>query len=101
MKTIKQLDEAIQDIDNRNNEGKLSILELWKADIIERDKRLDAFFVLLGIHEKELYKGWHHFCNCINFGDSYLDADAIRFMNEFGTILKIKELKKQLDEGEK
>ena len=25
---------------------------------------------------------WNHFCNCIDFGKSCLDADAIRFMNE-------------------
>lgn len=27
-------------------------------------------------------KGWLHFCDCIDFGKSNLDADAIRFMNE-------------------
>ena len=26
--------------------------------------------------------GWSHFCGCINFGTSGLDADAIRWMNE-------------------
>jgi hypothetical protein len=27
-------------------------------------------------------KGWLHFYNCIDFGKSNLDAEAIRFMNE-------------------
>lgn len=27
-------------------------------------------------------KGWSHFCDCIDFGRSNLDAEAIRFMNE-------------------
>lgn len=31
---------------------------------------------------KEFEKGWKHFCNCIDFGGSNLDAEAIRFMNE-------------------
>ena len=26
---------------------------------------------------------WSHFCKTINFGASALDADAVRFMNEF------------------
>lgn len=45
----------------------------------------------LKINEKKLYEGWSHFCKCINFGDSALDADAIVFMNEFRDILKIDE----------
>lgn len=31
---------------------------------------------------KEFEEGWKHFCNCINFLRSPLDAEAIRFMNE-------------------
>ena len=31
---------------------------------------------------KEFAAGWIHFCDCIDFGRSALDADAIRFMNE-------------------
>lgn len=31
---------------------------------------------------KEFEKGLKHFYDCINFADSNLDADAIRFMNE-------------------
>lgn len=31
---------------------------------------------------KEFAKGWKHFCSCIDFGNSNLDAEAIRFMNE-------------------
>lgn len=27
-------------------------------------------------------EGWLHFCDCIDFAHSSLDADAIRFMNE-------------------
>ena len=26
---------------------------------------------------------FNHFCKCINFGTSFLDARAIRFLNEF------------------
>lgn len=35
------------------------------------------------MNKKEFSEGWTNFCRCINFGDSNLDADAIRFMNEF------------------
>lgn len=31
---------------------------------------------------KEFIAGWSHFCKCIDFGKSFLDAEAIRFMNE-------------------
>ncbi len=31
---------------------------------------------------KEFVAGWSHFCKCINWKDSGMDADAIRFMNE-------------------
>ncbi len=31
---------------------------------------------------KEFVAGWSHFCKCIDFGRSGLDAKAIRFMNE-------------------
>ncbi len=27
-------------------------------------------------------EGWPHFCNCIDFGKSHLDAEAIGWMNE-------------------
>ena len=27
-------------------------------------------------------KGWQHFFDCIDFGASFFDAEAIRFMNE-------------------
>jgi len=38
--------------------------------------------------KKEEFKNqWYHFCDCINFADSALDADAIRFMNEFSSRL--------------
>ncbi|MCK5607946.1 hypothetical protein KAR91_39060 [Candidatus Pacearchaeota archaeon] len=26
--------------------------------------------------------GWLHFCDCIDWNKTFLDADAIRFMNE-------------------
>ena len=39
--------------------------------------------------QKEFEQGWKHFCKCINFGESNLDAEAIAFMNEVpGKILK-------------
>ena len=31
---------------------------------------------------KEFADGWKHFCKCIDFRQSALDAEAIRFMNE-------------------
>lgn len=31
---------------------------------------------------KEFLDGWKHFCECIDFSQSALDAEAIRFMNE-------------------
>lgn len=30
----------------------------------------------------EFTSGWLHFCACIDFGKSNLDAEAIQFMNE-------------------
>lgn len=27
-------------------------------------------------------KGFIHFCDCMDFGKSFMDADAIKFMNE-------------------
>lgn len=32
--------------------------------------------------EKDFAAGWKHFCDCIDFGKSNLDAEAIAFMNE-------------------
>lgn len=31
---------------------------------------------------KEFEEGWKHFCDCLNFNQSALDAEAIRFINE-------------------
>ena len=31
---------------------------------------------------KEFSHGWSHFCSCVDFGKSTLDAEAIKFMNE-------------------
>lgn len=31
---------------------------------------------------KEFSKGWKHFCECINWNETYLDGEAIQFMNE-------------------
>ena len=31
---------------------------------------------------KDFLDGWLHFCDCIDFAKSNLDADAVRFMNE-------------------
>lgn len=31
---------------------------------------------------KEFSDGWKHFCDCIDFAQSALDAEAIRFMND-------------------
>lgn len=41
------------------------------------------------LNDKEkIYEEWSHFCKCINFADSYLDARAVRFMNEFKDYLE-------------
>ena len=39
-------------------------------------------------NKKKLQEGFKHFCNCIDFRKSFLDAEAIQFMNEFGTYLE-------------
>jgi len=38
-------------------------------------------------NKKKLIEGFKHFCDCIDFRKSFLDAEAIRFMNEFGNYL--------------
>ena len=43
---------------------------------------------------EEFKEEWKHFCACIDFGRSALDARAIRFMNEFSV-----ELKKLIDDS--
>ena len=35
------------------------------------------------MNKKELIEEWEHFCKCINWGNSFLDARAVVFMNEF------------------
>lgn len=40
----------------------------------QRDEMLEA--------ANNFVEGWLHFCKCIDFGKSNLDAKAIRFMNE-------------------
>lgn len=39
------------------------------------------------MNKEEFRKGWDNFCRCINFAKSAMDADAIRFMNEFNVNL--------------
>lgn len=31
---------------------------------------------------EDFVAGWPHFCRCVNFNESNLDAEAIRFFNE-------------------
>ena len=33
--------------------------------------------------KKKFVEGWEHFCKTINFKASFLDAQAIKFMNDF------------------
>ena len=40
-------------------------------------------------NKEKFRKEWEHFCNCIDFGKSFLDARAIRFMNEFKKYLDL------------
>ena len=40
---------------------------------MKEDKRMTATLFL---------RGWKHFCDCIDFGKSTLDAEAIQFMND-------------------
>ncbi len=44
-------------------------------------RRLETWPDLLEA-SKDFVSGYTHFLNCIDFGQSALDADAIRFMNE-------------------
>lgn len=44
-------------------------------------RRLETWPDLLEA-SKDFVSGWLHFCDCIDFGKSTLDAEAIRFMNE-------------------
>jgi hypothetical protein len=42
------------------------------------------------ITKQKFKKGLKHFYDCINFGESVLDAEAVRFMNEaFGEVEKV------------
>lgn len=44
---------------------------------------------------QDFIDGWPHFCDCINFGESNLDAEAIRFMNEaVGEVARVLEQEK-------
>ncbi|KKN55605.1 hypothetical protein LCGC14_0580770 [marine sediment metagenome] len=49
---------------------------------IEANARLIAAAPYLYETAKEFTAGWEHFCKCITWKDSNLDAEAIRFMNE-------------------
>jgi len=51
------------------------------AEIEERIPLVAAAPDLLAACEAFL-SGWSHFCGCIDFGKSNLDAETIRFMNE-------------------
>ena len=51
------------------------------VEIEDRIPLLKAAPLLLGACQ-DFAKGWSHFCGCIDFGKSALDADAIRWMNE-------------------
>lgn len=54
----------------------------------KRDKEIKANAYLIAAAPKlleackDFRKGWAHFCKKINFAESALDADAIRWMNE-------------------
>ena len=39
-------------------------------------------------NKKKIIEEFDHFCKCINFKDSALDARAIQFMNTFTNYLK-------------
>ena len=49
---------------------------------MEENKKLKAKNNHLEKTAKEFIAGWPHFCKCINWKVSGLDAEAIRFMNE-------------------
>ncbi|HDY88657.1 MAG TPA: hypothetical protein ENH82_11185 [bacterium] len=51
-------------------------------DLALANARLIAAAPYLYETAKEFIAGWSHFCKCIDFGQSFLDAEAIRFMNE-------------------
>ncbi len=54
------------------------------------------------MNKKEFAEGWAHFCKCIDFGKSALDADAIRFMNEMpaeiGKLFDVAEVAAELNQ---
>lgn len=37
---------------------------------------------------EDIIGDWTHFCSTLNIGASFLDADAVRFMNEFPARLR-------------
>lgn len=42
------------------------------------------------ITKTDFESGWNHFCDCIDWGASELDAEAIQFMNEMpGKVLAL------------
>jgi hypothetical protein len=40
-------------------------------------------------NKEKFRKEWEYFCNCINFNMSFLDARAVKFMNEFNKFLDL------------
>ena len=54
---------------------------------LEQQKQIAEHIVRLHNASLHFVRGWAHFCDCINFADSPLDAKAIQWMNEVpGTI---------------
>jgi len=41
------------------------------------------------MNKNDFLNEWKHFCKTINFNASFLDAQAIRFMNEFPSNLDL------------
>lgn len=78
-----------------NNGGRIcaqqgdDIREICDVGLVNHQSREDTANARLIVAAPDLSevcedfaKGWSHFCDCIDFGNSALDADAIRWMNE-------------------
>jgi len=53
-----------------------------QSENAEANARLIAAAPDFAQASKDFIDGWEHFCDCIDFGNSALDARAIQFMNE-------------------
>ncbi len=74
---LHQIDNTHETVDvklHRDHRCDFPTLTLQVAQLRPReDKKMTG---------QEFTEGWKHFCECINFSQSWLDATAIKFMSE-------------------